>query len=94
MDKSNLVGFTDTIDLDNKWLSEAANGDVSLLDDFIKRRQTGEPVAKIIGSKGFWTYKDIISRTIPSVIFNAIEKLITQFGISIIRIKISFPFDI
>ena len=55
MDKSNLIGYTDTPDLDYKWLSEAANGDSALLDSFIKRRQTGEPVAKIIGSKGFWT---------------------------------------
>ena len=55
MDKSNLIGFTDTADLDYKWLSEAAKGDNALLDNFIKRRQMGEPVAKIIGSKGFWT---------------------------------------
>ena len=55
MDKHNLIGFTDTPDLDYKWLSEAAHGDGALLDSFIKRRQKGEPVAKIIGSKGFWT---------------------------------------
>ena len=62
MDKSNLIGFTDTADLDYKWLSEAAKGDNALLDDFIKRRQTGEPVAKIIGSKGFWTLDLAVSK--------------------------------
>lgn len=49
-----LKGVTDSPELDLKWLSEAANGDEALLDSFIARRQKGEPVAKIIGSKGFW----------------------------------------
>ncbi len=55
MDSSDLIAFTDTPDLDFKWLKEAANGNETLLADFIARRQCGEPVAKIIGRKGFWT---------------------------------------
>jgi len=62
MDKKDLIGFTDTVDLDYKWLSQAAKGDPALLDDFIKRRQTGEPVAKIIGSKGFWNLELKVSK--------------------------------
>ena len=55
MDSSDLVGCTDTPDLDFKWLKQAANGDEALLSRYIARRQKGEPVAKIIGQKGFWT---------------------------------------
>ena len=55
MDSSDLVGCTDTPDLDFKWLKQAANGNDDLLGKFIARRQKGEPVAKIIGQKGFWT---------------------------------------
>ncbi|MGN1091777.1 MAG: peptide chain release factor N(5)-glutamine methyltransferase [Alphaproteobacteria bacterium] len=61
MDKRDLIGFTDTPDLDYKWLSEAAKGDGNLLDTFIKRRQAKEPVAKIIGLKGFWTLDLMVS---------------------------------
>ena len=62
MDKHDLIGFTDTVDLDYKWLSEAAKGDPTLLDDYIQRRQTGEPVAKIIGTKGFWKLDLAVSK--------------------------------
>jgi len=55
MDSSVLKGCTDTPDLDFKWLKQATNGDESLLCEFVARRQKGEPVAKIIGQKGFWT---------------------------------------
>ena len=55
MDSSVLVGYTDTPDLDFKWLKQACNGNVDLLASFIERRKKGEPVAKIIGQKGFWT---------------------------------------
>ena len=55
MDSSDLVGCTDTPDLDFKWLKQAAKGNDALLTEFIARRQKGEPVAKIIGQKGFWT---------------------------------------
>ncbi|MBE6450307.1 MAG: peptide chain release factor N(5)-glutamine methyltransferase [Alphaproteobacteria bacterium] len=55
MDSSDLVGFTDTPELDFKWLKEASNGDEKILTSFILRRKKGEPVAKIIGQKGFWT---------------------------------------
>ena len=54
MDSSDLKGYTETPDLDFKWLKQAAKDDI-VLADFIKRRQKGEPVAKIIGQKGFWT---------------------------------------
>lgn len=55
MDSSDLKGCTETPDLDFKWLKQAANGDDILLNKFIARRKKGEPVAKIIGQKGFWT---------------------------------------
>ena len=54
MDSSDLKNCTDTPDLDFKWLKQAANGNAVLLDEYIARRQKGEPVAKIIGQKGFW----------------------------------------
>lgn len=43
---------------------------------------------KEANSKGFCTNKENIKRTTPSAIFNEIEKFITQFGISISKIKI------
>lgn len=55
MDSSDLKGCTETPDLDFKWLKQAANGNEALLKKFVARRQKGEPVAKIIGQKGFWT---------------------------------------
>lgn len=55
MDSSDLKNCTETPDLDFKWLKQAANGNEELLKKFVARRQKGEPVAKIIGQKGFWT---------------------------------------
>ena len=55
MDSSDLKDYTETPDLDFKWLKQAANGNDALLSKYIARRQKGEPVAKIIGQKGFWT---------------------------------------
>ena len=62
MDSSALRLVSDTPDLDFKWLKQAAGDDEALLNDFIARRQTGEPVAKIIGQKGFWTLDLAVSK--------------------------------
>ncbi len=55
MDSSDLRLCSDTPELDFKWLKQAAKDDENVLTGFIARRQKGEPVAKIIGQKGFWT---------------------------------------
>ena len=64
---------------------------ISLVDAIDNTRRNIVPIRIIEGnaasSSGFWTYRDIIRRTIPKVIFSEIEKLITQFGISIMRIN-------
>ena len=41
--------------LDLRLLREHAGGNEGMLSQYIARRNTGEPVAQIIGSKGFWT---------------------------------------
>ncbi len=46
--------------LDLKFLSEAAASEEEL-DSFIARRLKGEPVAKIIGKKGFWKDDFVVS---------------------------------
>lgn len=64
MDKSDIIAclkdFSDTPELDAVYLSEAASSD-GQLQDWIERRQAGEPVAKIIGRKGFWKRDFIVS---------------------------------
>ena len=55
MDSSVLKSVSDTPDLDFKWLKEAAGNDDVVFSEYISRRLTGEPVAKIIGQKGFWS---------------------------------------
>ena len=48
---------------DKKLLEEAASSDEEL-NVFIQRRLTGEPVAKIIGKKGFWKDDFIVSKDV------------------------------
>ena len=80
MDSSDLKNCTETPDLDFKWLKQAANGNEELLKKFVARRQKGEPVAKIIGQKGFWTLdlkvsKDTLDpRPDSETIINAVLK--------------------
>jgi release factor glutamine methyltransferase len=62
MDSSVLGLVSDTPDLDFKWLKQAAGDDVVLFNSFIERRKKGEPVAKIIGQKGFWTLDLFVSK--------------------------------
>jgi release factor glutamine methyltransferase len=45
----------DTARIEARWLIEAAAGDAALLEAFVARRLAGEPVDRIIGSRGFWT---------------------------------------
>jgi release factor glutamine methyltransferase len=42
--------------LEARWLVEAAGGDARMLDSFVARRLAGEPVDRIVGSRGFWTF--------------------------------------
>ncbi len=48
---------------DKKLLQEAASSDEEL-NIFIQRRLSGEPVAKIIGKKGFWKSDFIVSKDV------------------------------
>ncbi len=41
--------------IEARWLIEAAAGDPGKLEAFVARRLGGEPVDRIIGSRGFWT---------------------------------------
>ncbi len=41
--------------LEARWLIEEAGPDDAMLDSFIARRVSGEPVDRIIGHRGFWT---------------------------------------
>lgn len=41
--------------IEARWLTEAAGGDAPVLEAFVRRRLAGEPVDRIIGSRGFWT---------------------------------------
>ncbi len=41
--------------IEARWLAEAAAGDKDRLEAFVQRRLAGEPVDRIIGSRGFWT---------------------------------------
>jgi release factor glutamine methyltransferase len=45
----------DAARLEARWLIEAAAGDTVRLEAFIARRLAGEPIDRIIGSRGFWT---------------------------------------
>jgi release factor glutamine methyltransferase len=45
----------DAARLEARWLIEAAAGDAARLQAFVARRLAGEPVDRIIGSRGFWT---------------------------------------
>jgi release factor glutamine methyltransferase len=38
-----------------RWLIEAAGDDAARLEEFVTRRLAGEPVDRIVGSRGFWT---------------------------------------
>jgi len=48
---------------DKKLLQEASSSDEEL-NSFIQRRLAGEPVAKIIGEKGFWKDEFIVSKDV------------------------------
>ena len=41
--------------IEARWLMEAAAGDDAKLEAFAARRLAGEPVDRILGSRGFWT---------------------------------------
>ncbi len=41
--------------IEARWLAEAAGGDAVKLEAFVGRRLAGEPVDRIIGSRGFWS---------------------------------------
>ena len=49
--------------LELDWLKQAAKGDKEL-QTFIERAEKGEPVAKIIGHKGFWKSDFIVSKDV------------------------------
>lgn len=51
-----LQPFSDTAFLDARFFCEQYDTvpDADCIDDFIRRRQLGEPVSKIIGKRGFW----------------------------------------
>ena len=49
-----LKGFSDTPQLDARFLTEDAKDEAELAS-FIQRRQQGEPVFKILGHRGFWS---------------------------------------
>jgi release factor glutamine methyltransferase len=45
----------DAAAIEARWLTDAAAGDATALEGFARRRLAGEPVDRIIGSRGFWT---------------------------------------
>ncbi|NCA80770.1 MAG: peptide chain release factor N(5)-glutamine methyltransferase [Sphingobacteriia bacterium] len=49
-----LMGFSDTPFLDARFFVSETQDSVRL-QDYVQRRKQGEPVAKIIGHKGFWS---------------------------------------
>ena len=53
-----------TPELDVRVLREHAAGDDTLLAQYIARRAAGEPVAQIVGSKGFWTLDMHVTRDV------------------------------
>lgn len=50
--------------LDLRLLREYAAGDEAAFERYVARRAAGEPVAQIIGSKGFWTLELEVSRDV------------------------------
>jgi len=50
--------------LDLQLLTRHAAGDAALLAQYIARREAGEPVAQILGSKGFWTLDLKVTRDV------------------------------
>ncbi len=52
--KKKLIGYSDTPELDVRFLSQKAQNDAEM-EQFILRRQKGEPVSKIIGEWSFWS---------------------------------------
>lgn len=53
-----------TPELDVRVLREHAAGDALLLAQYVSRRAAGEPVAHIVGSKGFWTLDMHVTRDV------------------------------
>ena len=49
--------------LELDWLKQASHNDTEL-QAFIKRAEAGEPIAKIIGHKGFWKHDFIVSKDV------------------------------
>ncbi len=41
--------------IEARWIEEAAAGDPAKLEAMLARRLAGEPVDRILGSRGFWT---------------------------------------
>ena len=56
-----LEGFSDTPALDARFLVEEARDETELAS-FVRRRQDGEPVFKILGHRGFWSLDLKVSR--------------------------------
>ena len=58
---SPLKGFSDTPELDMRYFLDENPSDEQL-KGWIERRKKGEPVAKIIGHKGFWKREFFVSK--------------------------------
>jgi release factor glutamine methyltransferase len=55
MKSSEALPDSHTPDLDVRLLREHAGADEALFQQLIARRRMGEPIAQIVGTKGFWT---------------------------------------
>lgn len=67
LDKNKIIaalkGYSETPELDVRFfLEDVSNPSADQISDFIRRRQSGEPVAKILGHCGFWDLDFLVSK--------------------------------